>query len=187
MVTAPAGRERIFVRPDELALRIGVPGQAAKAGGRSGMLCIAQFWCIRHKMVPNPGGGSQMRYGPLGVRDRRAVVWPIWTTYRSRSGQSPESWPDLATAFLAGELPLAAAHATPALALRFMVDDLKAWYSEVAQRKGPMPCSRQVETWFWRQTLAGGLLRALRQVGMASPDRAIRTVAERFFVPAPYR
>ena len=49
-----------------------------------------------------------------------------------------------------------------------------------------MPGYGQVETWFWRETLAGRFILALRAAGMVSEDSAVRTVAGRFFVPAPY-
>jgi hypothetical protein len=43
-----------------------------------------------------------------------------------------------------------------------------------------------VDTWFWRQTVAGGLLRALRTAAMASENNALKTVGGRFFVPTPW-
>jgi hypothetical protein len=103
------------------------------------------------------------------------------------SGQTPEAWPSYASAFFAGSVPPSPVEGlTPALALRFLCDDLKALYGEAAQADGPLPGIRQVDSWFWSHTVAGRFLIALRTAGMKSDDNALRTVASRFFVPTPY-
>jgi hypothetical protein len=75
---------------------------------------------------------------------------------------------------------------TTALSVRFLCDDIKALYGEAAQATGPAPSAMQVDTWFWRQTLVGNLLRALRAVAIESPNNALKTVGGRFFVPTPW-
>jgi hypothetical protein len=77
-------------------------------------------------------------------------------------------------------------HDTPALALRFLCDDVKALYGEAAQAEGAVPSSLQVDAWFWRRTAAGQLLIALRDVALSSENNALRTVGARFFVPVPW-
>jgi len=67
-----------------------------------------------------------------------------------------------------------------------MCDDVKAFYGEVAQADGAAPASRQIDAWFWRQTVAGQLLIALRAAAAASDNNAVRTVGGRFLVPAPW-
>ena len=99
------------------------------------------------------------------------------------AGQSPEAWPGFAAQALAGELPTVAMHPTPALAVRFLCDDIKAMYSEAAQAFGPAPSSRQIDSWFWRDTTAGRLLIALRAAALRSENNALKTVGGRFFVP----
>jgi hypothetical protein len=98
----------------------------------------------------------------------------------------PADWPGLAAELVAGGAPLVAGHATPALALRFLSDDVKALYGEAGQADGPAPASRQLDAWFWRETLAGRLLIALRSVAVSSDNNAIKTVGGRFVVPAPW-
>lgn len=123
-----------------------------------------------------------------------AALRPAWQRAQARfgrstvglSGQAPEEWPDFAARFLAGELPSVPLHATPALALRFLCDDLKAFYGEAAQADGPAPSSRQLDTWFWRRTLGGALLIALRTAALRSENNAVKTVGGRFFVPVPW-
>jgi hypothetical protein len=72
------------------------------------------------------------------------------------------------------------------LALRFAVDDIKAYYSEAAMSNGKAPASRQVDAWFWHETAAADLIRALRIRGMESDLNAMKVVTTRFFVPAPW-
>ena len=83
-------------------------------------------------------------------------------------------------------MPLVPLHASAALALRFLADDLKALYGEAAQAEGDTPSARQIDGWFWRQTVAGQLLIALRAHALTSSDNAYKTVGGRFLVPAPY-
>jgi hypothetical protein len=123
-----------------------------------------------------------------------ALMMPLWRKARARFGrttvglsfQPPEAWPAFAARFLAGELPGVVGHDTPALALRFLCDDLKALYGEAAQAVGAAPSSLQLDAWFWRQTVAGQLLIALRDVALSSENNALRTVGGRFFVPVPW-
>lgn len=121
-------------------------------------------------------------------------VLPVWERFKARfgrttvglSGQPPRDWPAFAAAFLGGALPTVPAHDSAALALRFLVDDLKALYGEAAQADGGAPSARQIDRWFWRQTVAGQMLIALRTHAQGSEHAGYRTVGGRFFVPAPY-
>jgi hypothetical protein len=127
-------------------------------------------------------------------RAELALVLPVWRRFRDRfarttvglAGQEVEAWPGFATAFLDGALPTVPAHATPALALRFLCDDIKALYGEAVQADGGPPSARQIDLWFWRKTVAGQLLIALRAAALESPNNALKTVGGRFFVPVPY-
>lgn len=122
-----------------------------------------------------------------------SALLPLWHAAQARfarttvglSFQAPAAWPDFTARFLAGELPSVAELDTPALALRMLCDDIKAFYGEAAQAEGP-PSANQVDAWFWRRTIAGRLLLALRKVGLGSPNNALKTVGGRFFVPAPW-
>lgn len=124
-----------------------------------------------------------------------ALVRPYWENAKARFGrttvglsaQPPQAWPQFTAAFLRGELLEGPRpYMSPTLALRYMVDDIKAVYTEAAQSAGPAPASRQVDAWFWGETVAGGLLRALRTMAMASENNALKTVGSRYFVPTPF-
>lgn len=71
-----------------------------------------------------------------------------------------------------------------ALSLRYLCDDIRAMYSEAAQSADPAPASRQIDNWFWRSTVAGQALIALRGLAVASQDEQLRTIGTRFMVPA---
>ncbi|MBS0641833.1 MAG: hypothetical protein U1E70_23525 [Acetobacteraceae bacterium] len=122
------------------------------------------------------------------------ALMPWWEQARQRfgrttvglSGVPPEDWPAMTGSFLNGGLPTLPLLDTPALALRFLCDDIKALYGEAAQALGPAPSPTQIDTWFWRRTEAGTLLQELRKAAMASENNGLKTVGGRFLVPAPW-
>jgi len=136
----------------------------------------------------NPGGWRTAFAAEL------AAVQPHWQAARARlgrttvglTGQDPSAWPEFCARFLAGELPGNGTQPTPALALRHLCDDIKALYGEAAQARLPAPSARQVDAWFWRRTLAGQLLIALRGLALDSADNGLRTMGGRFLVPVPW-
>lgn len=121
-----------------------------------------------------------------------ARLRPFWDVAQRRygrttvglSGQAPEAWPDFIEAVLDGKQPTVALHGTPAMALRYLCDDIRAMYSEAAQSAGPAPASRQIDGWYWRSTVAGRAVIAMRQVALGSGDEQLKTVGTRFMVPA---
>jgi hypothetical protein len=123
-----------------------------------------------------------------------AALLPLWQSAQERFGRTsaglsflgPAAWPDFVGQILAGGLPITPQLPTTALSVRLLCDDIKALYGEAAQAIGPKPSHMQVDTWFWRQTVAGETLRALRTIAMASENNALKTVGGRFFVPAPW-
>jgi hypothetical protein len=144
--------------------------------------------------LPSPGTYPNPAAWEAAFRAELLTVLPVWERFETRfgrttvglSGQPPKAWPAFATAFLDGALPTVPLHDTAALALRFLSDDLKALYGEAVQGDGPPPSARQIDRWFWRETVAGQLLIALRGVALESENNALKTVGGRFFVPAPY-
>jgi len=144
--------------------------------------------------LPAPAAPGTPAQWEDALRNELALVLPAWERFKSRfgrttvglAGQPPDAWPEFAAAFLAGKLPSVPAHDTPALSLRFLADDLKALYGEAVQADGLPPSARQIDTWFWRRTVAGQLLIALRSLSMQSENNALKTVGSRFFVPVPY-
>ncbi len=73
---------------------------------------------------------------------------------------------------------------SPILALRFAVDDLKAYTLEAAIAGGSRPSSRQLGDWLWTHTAAGAAIRALRQSLLDDADERAKLIAGMFLVPA---
>ena len=123
-----------------------------------------------------------------------SAMLPLWRQAQARFGrtsvglsfQEPAAWPGFMVDVLGGGLPVVPQLDTTALSARFLCDDVKALYGEAAQAVGPKPSPMQVDTWFWRSTVAGDLLRALRAAAMDSGNNALKTVGGRFFVPTPW-
>jgi hypothetical protein len=144
--------------------------------------------------LPTPAALQGAAAWETAFRAELSTVMPAWDRFKARfgrttvglAGQPPEAWPAFATAFLDGALPTVPLHDTPALALRFLADDLKALYGEAVQADGAPPSARQIDQWFWSRTVAGQLLIALRGAALISENNALKTVGGRFFVPVPY-
>lgn len=130
-----------------------------------------------------------------GIEAEMAKAMPHWEAARRRFGKTmvgnsrlpAEAWVKFAARFLEGALPDSPVGGlSPGLVVRYVADDLKAFYMEAAQAVGPQPSSAQVNRWFWNGTLAGEFLRALRSAAIASPHTGFNTVGSRFVVPAPF-
>jgi hypothetical protein len=155
---------------------------------------LADWACAMVLPNPQPEALETPEQWRRALQAELAVVLPVWQAAVARkarttvglSGQPPDAFADFAAQLLDGSSPTIAAHASSALAMRFMADDLKALYGEAVQSHGEPPSARQVDTWFWRSTVAGRLLIALRTMSLTSSDNAIKTVGSRFLVPTPW-
>ncbi|HRD77413.1 MAG TPA: hypothetical protein PK264_16015 [Hyphomicrobiaceae bacterium] len=129
------------------------------------------------------------------LRAEMNEIQPHWQAATHRFGRTtvgvsklePSRWPDYLAAWLSGTLPASpVAGLSAAVAMRFIADDLKAMYSEAVQAHGPQPAAGQVQSWFWRSTMAGALLRAIRGQSLTSADSGFNTAGSRFVVPGPF-
>jgi hypothetical protein len=85
---------------------------------------------------------------------------------------------------LAGALPSGRDPALgPAQALRWAVDDLKAYYLEAMSADGAIPSSRQMQSWFWDRTLLARAIIALRARLLASDDKRSQAIGRMNLVP----
>jgi hypothetical protein len=98
------------------------------------------------------------------------------------SGLAPAACGEYVAAWLRGERPASpVADMSPALALRFAIDDLKAFALEAAL--AGKPSSKQLGDWLWNETALGAAFQVLRSDCLAGDDERLKTVAA-FFVPA---
>jgi hypothetical protein len=99
------------------------------------------------------------------------------------SGLPPAEFGAYIAAWLRGENPPSPIDGmSPLLALRFAIDDLKAYALEAAIAGRTRPSSRQLGDWLWNGSACGAAIRALRERLIAGDERQ-QAVAS-FFVPA---
>jgi hypothetical protein len=99
------------------------------------------------------------------------------------SGLPPAEFGAYIAGWLRGEAPPSPIDGmSPSLALRFAIDDLKAYTLEAAIAGGARPSSKQLGDWLWNQSASGAAIRALRERLIAGDERQQAVAA--FFVPA---
>lgn len=115
-----------------------------------------------------------------------AYAWSCAERERSTMGLStlpPAACGQYLAVWLRGEPPASPiADMSPALLLRFVIDDLKAFALEAGITHGT-PSSKQLGDWLWNETALGVAFQALRRDCLAGDDERLKTVAA-FFVPA---
>jgi hypothetical protein len=83
-----------------------------------------------------------------------------------------------------GELTVGGQARTPAEALRFAIEDLKAWYQEAATAQPGSPTAVELRNWFWKETALARLFADVRDRALDSDDPAVKTVGARQLVPS---
>jgi hypothetical protein len=100
------------------------------------------------------------------------------------SGLGVEDCAAFMAACLTGSAPAGSDPAiSPVQALRWAVDDVKAYYLEAMSADGAMPSSRQMQSWFWDRTLAARAIIALRLQLLASDDKRSQAIGRMNLVP----
>lgn len=101
------------------------------------------------------------------------------------SGIEPRACFDLLAGYASGGEAMPSGQArTPAEALRFAIEDLKAWYQEAATAQPGSPSAVRLRTWFWRETALARLFAEVRVRALSSDDPAVKTVGARQLVPS---
>jgi hypothetical protein len=123
------------------------------------------------------------------------IVMQAWEVAKNQSGRtmvgnarlSPTDWVPYAMQFIDGNIPESpVAGISSAVLLRYIADDIKAMYYEAAQAPTPRPSVKQIEFWFWNNTLAADFLRTLRRAALESSHKGFNVACSRFVVPMPY-
>jgi hypothetical protein len=99
------------------------------------------------------------------------------------TGLPPAEFGAYIAAWLRDEAPASPVEGmSAALALRFAIDDLKAYALEAAIAGGGRPSSKQLGDWLWNDSAAGNAIRGVRNRFVAGDERQQAVAA--FFVPA---
>lgn len=68
-------------------------------------------------------------------------------------------------------------------ALKYCAEDLKAFYNEAATSQPGNISANEAENWYWGETSAGQLVRAVRKATLNSEDAMLKLVANFILVP----
>ncbi|MDA0230503.1 MAG: hypothetical protein O3B21_09975 [Proteobacteria bacterium] len=101
------------------------------------------------------------------------------------SGLTLEKARDVVLSFVHGEhaeIPVPGVSTSEGL--RLAVDDLKAFYIDAATAQPGNASGRNVQDWFWRETVFANQLQGLRKRLMASSDEDLALIGEWFLVPS---
>lgn len=99
---------------------------------------------------------------------------------------SPEAVADFIGGFLDGSIPKNPREDLPlAFALKLAVDDLKSYYFEAAEGEPgeSTPGSAQLADWFWKETTAARVLRAVKEYCQRSDDQMLQITGIRLMIP----
>jgi hypothetical protein len=87
--------------------------------------------------------------------------------------------------WLAGEAPQSPiADVSAPLALRFAIDDIKAYALEAGLTEPAHPSSRQLGDWLWNETAIGQAFFASRRANLNATDERLKLIASNFIVPS---
>jgi len=144
---------------------------------------------IRPNPAPRAGAGAALAETVEAELRALAPAYAASCTRRERStvglsGLAPAACGEYLAVWLRGERPASpVGDMSPGLALRFALDDLKAYALEAALSPGSRPSSRQLGDWLWKDTALGAAVQALRRDFLAGDDDRLKQLAF-FFVPA---
>lgn len=99
---------------------------------------------------------------------------------------SPEELPGFVCSFLTESQPKNPRQdVSLGFELRYAADDLKAYYNEAVTAQPGMETSnsKTLAKWFWEDTVAGKVLKAVREDCLKSPDKSLQGIAGGAIVP----
>ncbi|MFW6217199.1 MAG: selenoprotein B, partial [Desulfohalobiaceae bacterium] len=152
------------------------PGQAHAAQQEAAWACPISF-------AAEAEGESDLEQLISALQKEMAELKPWYDLGLEQRGRTaladfePETAAALLTDFLQGKgLDTKGREISDAVALRLAVQDLKAFYFEAAiSRPGAeIPDSQAFGRWFWQQTAAGRVFKAVQQTCAESQDKEVR-------------
>lgn len=155
------------------------PEDAPDVGGESGgFACPVSLTMEAEGDAALPNEIAGLRPWHDLARERRS------RTSAGLSGLSPEDAARFIIDFLADpERPAWRDDLTRGQALRLASADLKTFYLEAVSVQPGETAARQANEWFWRETAAGRVLLALREVCLLHPDPSVAAFGSKHLVP----
>jgi hypothetical protein len=101
------------------------------------------------------------------------------------SGMEPEAMGSFITEFLDGGIPESSEGTSPVSQFKLAVDDLKAYYFEAATAQPGQEAATPdtISSWFYRETVAGNVLHAVRNAQMDTEDKTMRLITRILLIP----
>jgi len=138
-------------------------GAHALSAALSEEIAQLQPW---HELAARRRGGSTVGVSGMNAAQAGAFVAAMLDDGAPQAGPSGEPLP---------------------VALKLACDDLRAFYEEAAAGQPGELSPAALGDWYYRQTVAGDVLAAAQRAALASPDPALRFVAERVMIPRAYQ
>jgi hypothetical protein len=139
-----------------------------------------------------PAGTPNSGHGEDALREEIDAIAPYHERFVAANRRTTVGLSGLAIAdgvrflarFLSGmPLPDVPLQPSPVQVLRWVVDDVKAYYFEAMSADGLNPSSRQMQAWFWDRTRAAQAIIALRKHLLASDDKRAQAIGRMNMVP----
>lgn len=152
-------------------------------------------WACPIPLAAPPDGGAELSLArTFEAEFARLLPWYALAVERRRrttvglAGLDPLALGAFLTRLLDEPLPPSPRAGVPlGVSLKHAAEDLKALYGEAATaqptQNGIVPTATETKTWFWRETRAGALLRALAGHLAAAEDPGVALVARLMLVP----
>jgi hypothetical protein len=104
------------------------------------------------------------------------------------SGMEPEAMGSFIAEFLDGSIPESKEDINPVSQFKLAIDDLKAYYFEAATAQPGQEgaSSDSISSWFYRETVAGTVLHAVRNAQMDTENRTMRLITRILLIPGAY-
>lgn len=149
-------------------------------------------WACPINFAPASLGETDLQKLITAFRQEIAALRPWYELSLERRGRTAlglfdsDTAPELLGSYASGKSPeIPIKNLSLAVALRLAAQDLKALYFEAAiARPGTaLPESAAFNKWFWNETAAGQILKAVKERCMNEEDKALRMTGAMLLVP----
>jgi hypothetical protein len=149
-------------------------------------------WSCPVSFVPETREGTDMERLRLAFKREVAELRPWYDLSLERRERTavvdfgPDSASELLDGFAAGEKPrILKTDLALGTALRLAAQDLKAFYFEAATARpgSASPASGPFNRWFWQETAAGRILKAVKERCLSEADESLRKTGAMLLVP----